>query len=409
MRVLIVNSLYYPERFGGAEVSVQLLAESLVEQGHEVSVACLSRGKLSKFESLNGVHVFRIKLFNIYWPFDTKKRNPLLRLLWHTLEIFNPIMIFRLKKVIDEVRPEVVHTNNIHGFSTGIWSVASRRGIPVVHTIRDYALLCSRGSLYRNGERCLNGCTDCRALCLGKKSETRHVQTVVGISRHILDEHISRDMFGRRHEAAVVFNGVRELPGHAELDATGGCGEKVVFGFIGRLVEEKGVMQLIRAFNQLRDSDDQVRLIIAGSGGEEYVASLKQAAGKGIDIIGQIDARHFYGNIDIAVVPSLWDEPFGRTVAEALVEGCAVICSNRGGLPELVAGRAFCKVFDPDCEGALFDALQYARQHWDKGARRSRAARERSGIEFNPSVIATQYENLYQESIKSAIPARNKV
>jgi glycosyltransferase involved in cell wall biosynthesis len=42
----------------------------------------------------------------------------------------------------------------------------------------------------------------------------------------------------------------------------------------------------------------------------------------------------------IAVVPSLWDDPFPRTALEALAQGCALVCSTRGGLPELGSGRA---------------------------------------------------------------------
>ena len=77
MRILIVNTLYYPDKIGGAEVSVQLLAETLVEQGHDVSVVCIARGRVPRKESVNGVHVYRIRLFNVYWPFDGRDKGRL--------------------------------------------------------------------------------------------------------------------------------------------------------------------------------------------------------------------------------------------------------------------------------------------------------------------------------------------
>ena len=42
----------------------------------------------------------------------------------------------------------------------------------------------------------------------------------------------------------------------------------------------------------------------------------------------------FLNKSEIAVIPSRWEEPFGRTALEASSRGCATIISNRGGLPE---------------------------------------------------------------------------
>ena len=46
---------------------------------------------------------------------------------------------------------------------------------------------------------------------------------------------------------------------------------------------------------------------------------------------------------EIAVVPSRWEEPFGRTALEASSRGCATIISNRGGLPETTEERILLK------------------------------------------------------------------
>ena len=55
-------------------------------------------------------------------------------------------------------RPDVVHTHNLPGISTGIWETCRRLGRPVVHTLHDYQLLCPRTSLMRtNGEPCPRG------------------------------------------------------------------------------------------------------------------------------------------------------------------------------------------------------------------------------------------------------------
>ena len=66
---MIVNTLYYPYQIGGAEVSVQLLAEELVRKGHQVRVVCIHKENNKKIANINDVEVVYLPLKNIYWPF----------------------------------------------------------------------------------------------------------------------------------------------------------------------------------------------------------------------------------------------------------------------------------------------------------------------------------------------------
>ena len=70
MRVLIFNEHYYPHVTGGAEVSVQLLAESLLDKGIEVHI-CTTYTMESE-EIINKVPVHRIKQKNLYWSVKRK-------------------------------------------------------------------------------------------------------------------------------------------------------------------------------------------------------------------------------------------------------------------------------------------------------------------------------------------------
>ncbi|HCC6428424.1 TPA: group 1 glycosyl transferase, partial [Klebsiella pneumoniae] len=62
MKIIIVNSLYYPYKFGGAEVSVQLLAEGLVARGITVKVITLNNKKEIERFNHNGVEVVSFPL-----------------------------------------------------------------------------------------------------------------------------------------------------------------------------------------------------------------------------------------------------------------------------------------------------------------------------------------------------------
>ncbi len=61
------------------------------------------------------------------------------------------------------------------------------------------------------------------------------------------------------------------------------------------------------------------------------------------------------GRAAIAVVPSRWPEPFGLTALEAMAHGAALVCSRRGGLPEVAGDCA--RYAEPDKPGAIADAV----------------------------------------------------
>ena len=67
MKLAIINTLYAPNNVGGAEKSVQALAEYFVFLGHDVIVICL--GKENANYKLNGVSVSSLKIKNDFWPF----------------------------------------------------------------------------------------------------------------------------------------------------------------------------------------------------------------------------------------------------------------------------------------------------------------------------------------------------
>ena len=49
-----------------------------------------------------------------------------------------------------------------------------------------------------------------------------------------------------------------------------------------------------------------------------------------------MDSSKFFEMIDVLIVPSLWNEPFGRVVIESILHSKPVIASNVGGIPELL-------------------------------------------------------------------------
>lgn len=380
MKIALVNDKYIHHEGGGAQESVRILAESLAARGHQVSVwATTYQPKQRQTTEVHAkVKVIFLPVANVYWPHG--KRPNYLKPLWHAIDSHNPIMAQRVGQLLDEEKPDILHTNILAGFSPAIWAEASRRGIPVVHTVRDYYLVCPRGAKFKNCAECESPCASCRLYSLPKKTATRHVDAVVSISHHLSRAH-------------VIASPIREVI-HNSYQADGrllpranGIGLKV--GFLGRLFETKGIELLMEAVRQT----DSAYLYIAGQGLPEYVEKLRQQAPPRTTFLGTVPPQHLFEKIDVLVVPSLWHEPFGRVAIEALAWGIPVIASQRGGLPEIVQPGVNGWLFEPNGSDSLTRILRELTPATCGSMRRACLESSRA---FLPEVITAQYEQLYK-------------
>jgi glycosyltransferase involved in cell wall biosynthesis len=102
-------------------------------------------------------------------------------------------------------------------------------------------------------------------------------------------------------------------------------------------------------------------LWIAGAGNKHYTALLKESAvGLPVRWVGWLDREMFFSEIDVLVVPSLWDEPAGMVISEAMHHGVSVLASDRGGLGEIGREHQTAYLFDPDCRSSFRLALDRA-------------------------------------------------
>ena len=125
-------------------------------------------------------------------------------------------------------------------------------------------------------------------------------------------------------------------------------GTDFVMLFSGRVTQEKGIMELIEAMILLKDRED-VKLLVIGSSfygnannENVFAKSLKEKAEplkSNIIFTGFIpytDMPNYLSMADVAVIPSVWDDPFPTTVLEAQAMGLPIISTRRGGIPEEV-------------------------------------------------------------------------
>lgn len=331
MNTLLINTLYFPYKVGGAEVSVRLLAEGLVKSGHIVTVLSIHEGKDLKIDMINGVTVYYIPFANFYWQFSNSNHNAVKRLCWHLVDNYNLFLKKTIKKIIKEINPDIVHTNNLSGISVAVWDIAEKNGCKIVHTSRDYYLLHPNCKMYKNNCNMTGHESSVKLWSFFKKIKSKKVDFYVGISDYIRNKHIDAGFFDK-DKAITIYNAVDNKD--MSYNSTTSEGARNV-GFIGRLTKEKG----FDIFCRMAEKYNNQNFIAAGE--FEYnkdAEELKELASKNnIKLLGHCPVTEFMKMVDLIVLPIKWQEPFGRVVLESVFSGKIILTNKVGGITELAS------------------------------------------------------------------------
>lgn len=176
-----------------------------------------------------------------------------------------------------------------------------------------------------------------------------------------------------------------------------------VMVYSGRINKEKGVSELIDAMLLLKDSPNIKLMIIGGSffgnaGNEDdFIHSLKVKASpiqQRIIFTGFVSydkIPDYLQMADIAVIPSIWDDPFPTTELEAQAMGLPIITTCRGGIPEEVTeDNAILLETDEHFIDNLAVSIHNLYQHPEKRQQMSKASIERSKL-FSKEVYAKKF------------------
>ncbi|MDB2700760.1 glycosyltransferase family 4 protein [Alphaproteobacteria bacterium] len=172
----------------------------------------------------------------------------------------------------------------------------------------------------------------------------KKVQAIFCVSKFIKNkflEGLDKDI----EKVSVVYNGVER-----SLKTFPKKSKSVIF--VGRLVPEKGVSLFVEAVKKLAPKFIDWKFYICGSPilgntssksdfaskiTKEFLKIGKQAIVTGFLSHDEVQIK--MKEASLVVIPSLWDEPFGLVVAEAMSNGCAIITVNKGGIPEIIGNN----------------------------------------------------------------------
>lgn len=149
-------------------------------------------------------------------------------------------------------------------------------------------------------------------------------------------------------------------------------GATVTVGFLGRLSSDKGVPRLCETMSELeRRHPGRFRLLLAGESrfvdpaDAQLVARRIASLGDLVDHRGWMDRDEFFSSVDLAVFPSVWPEPFGLVVSEAMSAHCPFVITDAGALQE-VAGAEHPFVAKADDAVSLADTIERAAEGYDE-------------------------------------------
>lgn len=397
MKIVYLSAFYPPHVAGGAEITLSTLVQGMRARGHEVIVLCTGPHPETTEDTVNGVRVVRVGLKNFYWNYTNKDRPEWTRALWHLRDIFNFQMASVVQLFVKAEKPDVVSCHILAGWSVSAWWAIKKEDIPVVQVLHDMYLLCARSTMYRQGANCRSKCTRCSLFRAPHSLMTSYVDCVVGISKFILDRHLAQGYFQATPKHQVIYN-TRSYPlknfTNNSLD-----GKRVRFGFIGTLSREKGIDWLLKIFSRLPTSLN-AELWVAGEGKPNFVTELHERyASDRIRFLGRVKPEDYYPEIDMLIVPSLWEEPLGMVVPEAFTYAVPVLASRRGGLPEMIIEEKNGYLFDVEDVTELEGLISKFAQNPSLITQMRPTTHASAAPYLNTNTWCDQYESLYRDIV----------
>jgi glycosyltransferase involved in cell wall biosynthesis len=173
--------------------------------------------------------------------------------------------------------------------------------------------------------------------------------------------------------------------------------DKKLVLFTGRLTSHKGVRYLVGAAKDIKGE-----LFIIGGGPEkQYLVTLvERKALKNVHLLGYVpyeELTKFYYRADIFVAPSVWDEPLGLTILEAMASKTPVVATRKGGIPLLIK-QGYNGIFvKPRNSRQISEACNKLLENDELRKKMGEAARKTVEEKFTWKITAKKFNTLYKK------------
>ncbi|MEK7590056.1 MAG: glycosyltransferase family 4 protein [Patescibacteria group bacterium] len=361
MKILILQDDFPPKSFGGAENIVFNLVKKLKKRGEDVLVVTTTQNKNEEGK----IEYEGLKIHRIYSDYHSRWRA--------YISLYNPYVIQKVKKIISDFNPDVIHANNIHyHISYSALKIAKNSGVKVILTTHDAMLFhywkfteyinpkdtaCDLNFNYKispwtqlkvhkrryNPFRniiiryYLRYCDNIYAVSneLKKALEQNKIKNVEVIHNGI-DTNIWTPQV-----AVKGLSSWNKVDGGETLKSNFNLTDKKIVLQVGKSGWRKGSVQIIKIMNTVKDFIPQSVLVIA-SKRDAYEEEMRRIADKfGVEIVftgwlDESDLRAMYSISDVVVFPSVCFDTFGMVNIEAMAMEKPVVATCFGGSREIV-------------------------------------------------------------------------
>ncbi len=411
MRVLQINQCHY--RRGGADIVYLNTIDLLREQGHDV--ACFStidsKNEPSEFEKF---FIPAVDYRNVSLSQKVKGVESYL---------YNHVAYENLNKLIQDFKPDIAHVHLFYAsLSVSILEALVRNGIPVVHTVHDYRLLCPVNTMMDQDknvcERCASG-SPFNAIIKKCSDQKISQSTITSLEafywrkfnspvKKIDHFHFVSEFCQKKHiqylpdltQKTSVFYNFTDLKKNPREDDQ----NNKYFLYYGRLSSEKGILTLIEVWKSLPTN---IKLLIVGEGSlSAYIQDfIRSNQLKNIQLTGYKKGDELYSLINNAyfvIVPSEWYENNPMTIVEAYSLGVPVIGAAIGGIPEIISIGNTGFVFTPkDTKGLRDVILKSFALDEETYELMSRKSEEFAKQSFSKEIFCTNLLSIYETTIKN--------
>ena len=355
---------------GGAQVNTLICAERQAREGYRVTL--ISGIETSAEGSLLEQARSSPMLEFIELPSIVREVSPFRDLLaaWQLTQLFRRLSI------------DVLHTHTSKAGIVGRLAAWVCRIPVVIHTPHGHVFHSYfsplRTHLFKYCEKFLAWlCTD----------------ALVALSSGCLKDHLNEGVIGAE-KMVIIPSGV---PLQAFQALRRAHNSTPVVGYIGRLADIKGPLDLVEAFPSVLEHFPEARLLIVGDGPQRQLVENKlhqqNCRGKAELTGWQEDTRPYLEKMDLLVVPS-HNEGMGRVVVEALAAGIPVVATEVGGLVDLVQPDWTGMLVPPQNPPGLAAGITALLSLPDRGRQMGENGRERALL-FSDQVMFQRLDQLY--------------
>ncbi len=378
-----------------ASIFLRHLAESLKAQNLAIHVLAPA-DKVSGEKSENGIIVHRFRYFFARWQklaygsgvLSNLKRNPLL---WLQVPLFIGSMFFSLLWLLNRIRPDVIHAHWV--IPQGLLAVFAKSiyKIPVVITVHGTDAFALKSKLLEWIKRI--ALSKCDAWTSNTHATANSVLIYSSTPKpHIIPMGVDIQRFA---------SGDRQ-----KLRAQISDSEYIIL-FVGRLVEKKGVTDLITAFSLLPSAIQQkTRLWIIGDGDQSNqlrALSKELALSDKITFLGMIpnyDLPDYYSAADLFVAPSII-EGQGVVFLEAAAAKLCVVSTSVGGISEVIDDGVTGILVAPEHPGELAQSIGKILTDQSLRQQLAEQAYRRLVDTYSWDSISKDFKQLFQELSRS--------